>query len=127
MTLNKVININNQKYVTDLITWSFLLCERKYLLNWPTDQRTHIYLMIVHHPSPNRFHGHAIEYQDLHMGQMHRIEPHELFDFTSTQTVINSLVALHQDFLQKHNITVDRGSLLPADTIELPNDFMVAE
>ena len=61
------------------------------------------------------------------MGQKDTIPPHELFDFTSTRTVFNSIVTLHQDFLQAHDITVDSGSLLPLTMIELPNDFMVAE
>ena len=116
--INKVLDINNMRYESDAATWCFLLCKREYPTDWPRHQRNHIYLSITEHPTPR------IAYEDVHMGYFHDLHPHEFFDFTNTRAVFNSIIALHQELLQAHAITVDPESLQPVDTLDLPNDLL---
>lgn len=117
--MNKILSLSNVQYEDDLDTWNFLLCKREYPHDWPRMQRNHIWLSVT---KDNR-----IIYADIHEGQMLDTTPDELFDYTDTRNVFNSLVMCHRAFLDANGITLDAGSLPAVETIELPNGLLVAE
>ena len=71
-----------------------------------------------------RWDNKTVSYYTVNETEVFTIPMHELFDFSTTQSVIDSLVVWHRDFLNQHGITVPMYDAQNIVTLALPDHLL---